>query len=208
MKANQGGIDWQAVKERLDNSERALQKALQPGAAQINAVYRHRAKRLAIRGGQKDAGKPVQSEAPKEATPVLSFWLGDELYAIPLTCLAEIICQPACAHVPGASKDLLGVVNLHGAIRPVLDAHAIFGPPRQEDGGKAGYIVFLRRQEGAEVGVKVDRIGEVCLVNEGELTVMGSEAGGLRGRFIKGVTKDAMIIINVREMLSAVVFVE
>ncbi len=190
---SRGNIDWDAVKDRLGKSGQSLKKALKPSAAQINSVYRKRAKRLAVRGAKTDAESAV--------TPVLSFWIGEKLYAIHMAGLAEVLQQTACTPVPGTPPELLGVVNLHGEIRPVLDASTVLGLPKK-DKVEAGYIVFLRRKEGTEVGLKTDRIDEVRLVNEDELTIPASEASGLPGRFIKGVAPDAMILIDTEKMMT------
>ena len=194
-----GDIDWKAVKSRLDLNGLALKKALQPGAAQIHGAQRKRAKRLAARGGRKTAHDNMD--------PTLSFWIGTERYAILMCELTEVFELTACTPVPGTPQELLGVVNLHGEIRPVLDSSILFNAQREttqepQEAKKTGYIVFMRRKGESEVGLMVDDIDEVRMINKEDLTIPGSEISGLPGRFIKGVTPDTMILIDTEELLS------
>lgn len=193
MTANKAEIDWEAVKGRLFNSSRAFKKAMSPGTAYVKSIYRKRAGLLALRKAGRDSDKTL--------LPVLSFWIGEECYAITMNSLKEVLPQTTCTPIPGTPAELLGVVNLHGEIRPVVNASVILGLAKPENGDE-GYIVFMRRGKGAEVGLRVDRIDEVRLLREDELTVPGSEASGLPARFIKGVSPDTLILLDTEEILS------
>src|SRR3990167_3781131 len=161
-----GEIDWELVKSRLDKSSRALKKAMSPDAAYIKSVRRKRADQLARRH--------VKDNTQKTLLPVLSFRLDKECYGIAMTDLTEVLPQTVCTPVPGTPADLLGVVNLHGEIRPVVDIAAVLGiSGTKNENGK--YIVFLRRKGGTEVGLGVDRIDEIRLVREEELTIPGGQ---------------------------------
>lgn len=187
------GIDWGSVKSRLDKSSRALKKAMSPDAAHIKSVQRRRAERLARRR--------VRDDAEKALLPVLSFRLGGECYGIAMTDLTEVLPRTVCTPVPGAPAELLGVVNLHGEIRPVVNAAVVLGVSEMKsENGKC--IIFMRRRGGTEVGLGVDHINEVRLVREDELTIPGGETSGLSARYIKGVTPETLILLNTKEILS------
>jgi purine-binding chemotaxis protein CheW len=53
--------------------------------------------------------------------------LGDELYAVGVEHLREVVVAPRITTVPGAPASVLGVFNLRGAILPILDTARLLG---------------------------------------------------------------------------------
>ena len=65
-----------------------------------------------------------------QGIPALIFRLAQERYAIALKELAEVLPFTGCAQVPGGSPQFLGVINLRGELRPVIDlAWVLSGGP-------------------------------------------------------------------------------
>lgn len=65
--------------------------------------------------------------------PLLLFRVGDEQYGLELEALQEVADNPPLYPVPQGGDFLLGAINLHGRILPVIDLPALFGmaaPPR------------------------------------------------------------------------------
>src|SRR5580658_2481727 len=58
---------------------------------------------------------------------VLTFVIGDVTYGIDIPCVQEIRGWTAVTRLPQAPVDILGVLNLRGAIVPVLDLRLKFG---------------------------------------------------------------------------------
>jgi len=58
---------------------------------------------------------------------VLTFVIGDVTYGIDIPCVQEIRGWTAVTKLPQAPADILGVLNLRGAIVPVLDLRLKFG---------------------------------------------------------------------------------
>src|SRR4051794_6249082 len=106
-------IDWDDVRRRLRATEQALEQALNPGPERIAEVYRRRADDLAGRRGQDGRA----AAGPR----VLAFALGAERFALELTDVVELLAFGSCTPVPGGPAQLLGVMNVHGEIRSVLD---------------------------------------------------------------------------------------
>src|SRR5437762_13989481 len=106
------GRRWTAVRERRARVEAALGGSLAPDASAIEEVYWRRAARMAVRTA-------VATDATTLA--ILVFGLGTERYAIELSLLAEVFPFRGCTAVPGAPAHLLGVINVRGDFRAVLD---------------------------------------------------------------------------------------
>lgn len=187
-----GGIDWDRVKLRLDEGRREVERVLEADPGYQRAIFRQRAARLAAR-------KPAEAE---ETLDVLVFWLGDECCALELTAVAEVLPFRGLTPVPGAPPELLGVVNLRGTIRPVLDLCRVTGAG---GGGNDGYVLFLR-DDGPPPGVRVDRVEAVKRIRIGELAADDRKAA-MEGHFVKGLTQETLILLDaeaVRGALAAV----
>lgn len=63
---------------------------------------------------------------------MLVFGLGAELYGLEVTQIQEIVERPAIHYIPRAPARLLGAVNFHGNIIPVLDLATFLGFPPGE----------------------------------------------------------------------------
>jgi hypothetical protein len=106
-------IDWALVRTRVRASEAALEEAAADNPVRLEAAYRERAVRLA-----KVEARPKAAAA---GLPALVFRLNKERYAIELKEVAEVLPLAGCTPVPGSPPEFLGVINLRGELRAVLD---------------------------------------------------------------------------------------
>jgi len=58
---------------------------------------------------------------------ILPFQLGEGLYGLELTHIQEVVDEAQVFYLPGAPEGILGAINLHGRILPVLDLPLQFG---------------------------------------------------------------------------------
>jgi purine-binding chemotaxis protein CheW len=65
--------------------------------------------------------------ATAATSQVLTFVIGEATYGIDIPCVQEIRGWSAVTRLPQAPADVLGVLNLRGAIVPVLDLRLKFG---------------------------------------------------------------------------------
>lgn len=97
----------------------------------------------------------------------LSFYLGEEIYAIEILKVREIIGVIAVTPVPEMPKSIIGVINLRGKIVPVMDVRIRFGLPTIETTEESCIIVV---QHGSQLmGVLVDRVLEVDEIKSEQL---------------------------------------
>ena len=180
-------IDWDLVRSRLRASEAALEEAV-ASPARIEAVYHRRAVRLA----------KVQA-SPKPATaglPALTFRLAQERYAIELKEVAEVVPFAGCTPVPGSPPEFLGVINLRGDLRAVLDLGLLLALSAGGD-RHSGFVLVLRRQ-GREMGLKIDHIEDLIEIRPEELTLP------VREKYVKGLISGTLMLLNVDSVLEKV----
>ncbi len=115
---------------------------------------------------------------------LLSFYIENELFGIPLKEVLEVLKTVEPVPVPFSSSAIRGIINVRGEIIPVLDLKKIIGLK----GTKAeNRIVILESQKG-KVGVLVDDVYGVIRLDEERL-----EPNPMMGRYGKFVRNVAYI---------------
>ena len=104
-----------------------------------------------------------RASAKEDALQYLTFLLGDEVFAMDIRSVREIIQHGAMTVVPLMPEFVRGVINLRGAVVPVIDLQSRFGRPRAQSGKKTCVIIFDVGPEGdrVELGLLVDAVSEV-----------------------------------------------
>ncbi len=117
------------------------------------------------------------------------FNLGDNIFAVDIMRIREIVLPQKLFSLPRASQHLEGVINLRGAVIPVMDLRKRFGMPPLA-GGKSGklLIVSLVRQM---VALAVDDVMEVITVPAREIKPPPDIAGGVGAEYLLGVCLSA-----------------
>ncbi len=181
-------IDWAAVRSRVQNSERLLEEALQDTPHRIETAYERRAARL--------AEPPLDRRLLAARIPVLVFTLAQERYAVELKEVAETLPLSACTPVPGAPPHLLGVINLRGELRGVVDLGHLIGVNTVEE-KESGFVLILARS-GRQIGCKVDRIEDVREIPSQELSACA------QGKYTRSIAAGALMLLDVDAVLAEV----
>jgi purine-binding chemotaxis protein CheW len=102
-----------------------------------------------------------------ESIPILSFRIGEQLYALRVSDVLEVAAMVELIHVPQPIPELLGLVNRAGEVVPLLDMRVMLGAPARAVTANTFFIV-AERQVGEEqvvrVGLVVDQIFQVKYV--------------------------------------------
>jgi len=138
-----------------------------------------------------------------------SFLVGGEEYALDIMRIKEIINPQRVTPVPKVPSFIEGVIELRGAIIPIVDLRKRFDLPATATVRATKYIIVAI--EGRIVGLIVDAVGEVLRLAEGDVKpppeLQAPEAAGLfagvcrlRGRILMILDIDR--ILSSREKLS------
>lgn len=121
----------------------------------------------------------------------LTFLLGREVFAMDIRTVREIIQYGPLTSVPLMPDFVRGVINLRGAVVPVIDLHARFGRPVAEIGKKTCIVIFdsVREGERTELGLLVDAVSEVVDIPAGQIEPPPSFGTAVRRDFIQGMGK-------------------
>ncbi len=113
-----------------------------------------------------DDNRTAEAEVEQERASYLAFYLGNEVYGLPLEQLREVAHVGHLRRVPGAPAGVAGLVNLRGEIVCALDVRAILGLPPQS--AERPFIVALRGV-GDPLGLIVDSIADIYSVATSEI---------------------------------------
>ena len=114
---------------------------------------------------QRDSEAEPREE--EERVPYLGFYLGAEVYGLPLDQLREVARVSHLRRVPGAPAGVAGLVNLRGEILCALDVREILGLPALAS-TDSSFLVALRGF-GDPLGLIVDSIADIYAVLPSEI---------------------------------------
>jgi purine-binding chemotaxis protein CheW len=133
----------------------------------------------------------------------LSFHIGDERYALPISYVIEIIGVQTITEIPNQPLHIKGVINLRGKIIPVVDVRHRFGMEPKAYGDRT-CIIVVDLQE-VSIGMIVDEVAEVIDIPEDTVSSPPKTNKGSKSKFIRGITKRegvVTIIVNVAKLLA------
>ena len=131
----------------------------------------------------------------------LSFTLGEEVFAMDIRTVREIIQHATLTVVPLMPPFVRGVINLRGSVVPVIDLQSRFGRGRAVVGKKTCTIVFDASSEGEklELGLLVDAVSEVITIPADQIEPPPQFGTTIRREFIQGLGRvhgDFIVILE------------
>ena len=135
------------------------------------------------------------------AAQFLTFSLGDAVFALDIRGVREIIQHGPTTAVPLMPAFVRGVINLRGAVVPVIDLQARFGRPSAKVGKKTCIVIFdsMRSGERVELGLLVDAVSEVIDIDAGQIEPPPNFGAAVRRDFIRGMGKVANRFVIILE---------
>ncbi len=104
---------------------------------------------------------PAPAAVTDEGDQYLTFVLGQEEYGVPILAVQSIQGYREVTPIPNTPAHVLGVINLRGAVVPVLDLRRQF--ELAAEFGPTTVIIIVRPDEACErvVGLVVDAVSDV-----------------------------------------------
>jgi purine-binding chemotaxis protein CheW len=161
----------------------------------------------------KTEGRQLHSSAAAstvaEQKQYLTFLLGGEMFSIGILCIKEIIWYANLTEVPMMPACIRGVINLRGAVVPVMDLSSRFGKPATVITKNTCIIIIeiasMIEGETQSMGVVVDAVQAVLEIPSTEIEPPPTFGAKIRSDFIEGIAKvngKFVILLNVNRVLS------
>ncbi|WP_426191011.1 chemotaxis protein CheW [Massilia sp. DWR3-1-1] len=139
----------------------------------VDNLFRHQAVRSALAGADAMAAADTLAAAADsggsdDEEQVVVFLLGEEEFAAPIDSVQEIVrVADTLTRVPKAPPEVEGVINLRGAVLPVMDLRRRLGLAAIARSDRQRIMVFL--VDGARTGFIVDSVVEVLMLPKGAI---------------------------------------
>jgi len=125
------------------------------------------------------------------ATQYLTFTLADEVFAVDVARVREILEMPSITKVPQVPDFMRGVINLRGCVVPVIDLRLKFGMRETAQTVNTCIIVVEVLMDGENIvlGALADSVQEVIEMEPSQIEAAPHIGTHLKTEFLKGMGK-------------------
>jgi purine-binding chemotaxis protein CheW len=143
-----------------------------------------------------------------ETAQYITFKLGDELFAINVNQVREVLELSQITKVPSEPKYMRGVVNVRGKATPVVDLRLKFGLPSAPDTINSRIVVMELDLDGEQtvVGGIADSVHEVVELEPGQINPPPHITMRWRTELIQGMGRrgdEFIIILNINQVFAS-----
>jgi purine-binding chemotaxis protein CheW len=157
--------------------------------------------------GAPDPAGPAQAAAGGAEQLYLAFRLAGEVYAIDILRIREIVEYRLPTGVPLMPASVRGVINLRGAVVPVIDLAIRFGQPATGVGKRTCIVIVEVAHAGTTqvLGLLVDGVNAVMEIAADSIEAPPAFGTGVNSEFIAGMARvngRFIIILDIGRVLS------
>jgi len=185
-------IDWNEIHRRMEKGRESIERGFEPTPQEKKRILRDRAESL--------AKQPESEEGLEKYLEVVEFLLAHERYAIETAYIREVYPLRELASLPNTPPFVLGIINVRGQILSVIDIKKFFELP--EKGITDLNKVIIIHTDEMELGILADAIIGVRSVPLKQLQPSLPTLTGVRGRYLKGVTKERLVVLDANKIMS------
>ncbi len=184
--------DWEEVHRRIETMRVAIEKGFERSPEAERQVLRTRAQQLA---------KELQTaEAVSEIMEVIEFELGSEHYALPLVQVQTVCLLKDLTPVPCTPSFVLGIMNLRGEIRTVIDLKKFFDLP--DTGITELNKIIIIQNDDMQLAILADAIRGVRRIRLDDIQPALPTLTGVRADYLRGITSDRLVVLDAGRILS------
>jgi Chemotaxis signal transduction protein len=138
----------------------------------------------------------------------LSFLICNELFAISVLKVLEVLQKQTITNVPNAPEYILGIINFRGEVVPVFDTRLRFG--REARSANESFVIIVLDLENTDgtsmrIGAVVDSVSDVITFSEDDIKPLPPMDNKFDTSFINGVVKlneRFILLLNIDKMFS------
>ena len=183
-------VNWDDVHRRLEAFQKALEKGWTLSKEEKRRILKTRAVALALE---------LEKEEPGERIEIVEFLLSSERYGLELRYVREVWPLKDLTPIPCTPPFVLGVINVRGQILSVIDLKKLLDLP-EKGLGDLNKVLILK-SDTMEFGILADDIIGVRSVPLRELKQSVPTLTGLGQEYLKGVSKERLIVLDAGQIL-------
>ncbi len=116
---------------------------------------------------------------------LIAFRIGEQEFCVDIMSVREIRGWTPATPLPRAPGYMKGVINLRGAVLPIIDLGARFGLRTAEP--TARHVIMVAHVGGRLVGLLVDAVSDIVQLDEGAVQPTPDVASDEVRTFVKGI---------------------
>lgn len=124
---------------------------------------------------------------PRSEEHVVIFRLADELYALDIQTVQEIVRMQAITSIPGSDFWVEGITNLRGRVVPVIDLRKRCGVEARDYTAETRIVVVS--SPGGMVGLIVDAVSEVMRIPGEQVEPPSAIVSVPENTYLRGIAK-------------------
>lgn len=143
-----------------------------------------------------------------ETTQYLTFKLDEEVFAVDISKVREVLDFTTVTSVPQTPDFMRGVINLRGRVVPVVDLRLKFGMPETKSTVNTCIIITEVNigDESTVIGALADSVQEVMDLEAGEIEPAPKIGTQLNTDFLRGMGKkneEFILILDIDKVFSS-----
>ena len=146
------------------------------------------------------AQEPEQKKVAAAVCEIITFTLAAETYGIESAFVREVYPLKDFTPLPGVPPFIFGIINVRGQILPVVDLKKFFNLPEKGLGELNKVIILCNDQ--MEFGILADVVHGTQTIEVEDIQVVPFTVSGIGEEYLKGVTKESLIVLNAERILS------
>ncbi len=124
-------------------------------------------------------------ENSTESYELISFRIGDQEYCLDIMAVREIRGWTHATPLPHSPSYVRGVINLRGAVLPIIDLKARLGLGATETSPRS--VIIVVHIDGRMVGLLVDGVSEILAAVKEAVQPTPQVACETVGKFVRGI---------------------
>jgi purine-binding chemotaxis protein CheW len=133
----------------------------------------------------------MKTEKTTKTNSFLTFKIGDELFGANVSKVLSILELTKITRIPRTPDFIRGVINLRGAVLPIIDIRLKFGLTQTEFTSNTCILVLDIEMDAiiVKIGALVDSVQEVLEIEEGDILPPPNIGAKYKSDFIEGMFK-------------------
>ncbi|MBO0902662.1 chemotaxis protein CheW [Jiella sonneratiae] len=146
------------------------------------------------------AGHTQTNDDPIE---IIAFYLGDQQFCVRTTSIREIRGWAKSTPLPHASPEIMGMMNLRGAVIPVINTARKLGQGWSTPSERSAIVVA--ELGGTVFGLMVDRVSDILTLDQSMIQPVPEMTAGYEKGYVEGIFAhqgDMICFLNLDRMFA------
>jgi purine-binding chemotaxis protein CheW len=138
----------------------------------------------------------------------LSFTINQELYAVNVEKVLEVLEKQEITLVPNVPEVIKGIINFRGEVVPVFETRVKFNLPARDE--KANFVIAVldlsNENETFRIGAIVDKVKDVIVLSDSDIKQVPAMSKEFNADFLTGIVKrenEFILLLDVNKVFTS-----